>query len=271
VGLSTIQPSTPELDFGAEGLGESSLPQSMSFTNQGTVPVQILPAISSSCPSFLPRPLVPGAAPGLQVVIGNSLSVFNNTVSYLCDIDPVSNKSNFQIATDSCSGAVLAPSQSCGLSVVLKPQPGTPLAPALDYFLELNTLECTGTTTTNCEIDSGRFPVELKGNLPSPLRMNPGAGLDFPLQAKGETSAPLAITLFNDPNDPGAGPVNFTGNIVKGAFNEVDNCGISIAPGSTCNMSVTFTPQDIGFTRGSITVTYNAGQTQTISLRGTGE
>jgi hypothetical protein len=271
VGLSVIQPSTPELDFGAEALGESSLPQSMSFINQGTSPVQILPAISSSCPSFLPRPLVPGAAPGLQVVIGNSLSVFNNTISYLCDIDPVSNRPNFQITSDSCSGAVLAPSQSCGLSVVLTPQPGTPLAPALNYFLELNTLECTGSTATNCEIDSGRFPVELRGNLPSPLRMNPGAGVDFDLQPKGQTSIPLTITLFNDPNDPGAGPVNFTGNVVKGAFAETDNCGVSLAPGSSCTMSVTFTPQAVGFTRGSITITYNAGQIQTINLRGSGE
>jgi len=271
IGLSVVQPSTPELDFGAESLGESSLPQSLSFANQGTSPVQILSPAGTSCTSPLPRPLVPGAASGLQVVIGSSLSSFNSTITYLCDVDPVSSKANFQIVTDSCAGAVLAPLQSCDVSIVYAPQPGTPLSPALDYFLQLNTLQCTSTTTANCEIDSGRFPVELKANLPSPLRMSPGAGLDFGIEPKGQTSPPLTITLFNDPNDPSSSVINFTGNLLKGPFAERDNCGTSLAPGASCTMAVTFMPSSVGFNRGSITITYNNGQTQIINLRGTGQ
>jgi hypothetical protein len=151
------------------------------------------------------------------------------------------------------------------------PQPSTPLIPALDYFLELNTLQCTSSTTSNCEIDSGRFPVELTANPPSSLRMTPGAGLDFGNQAKGHVSAPLTITLFNDPSDPNTGTVNFTGNLVRGDYSETDNCGASLAPGSTCTMTITFTPRIVGFDPGSITITYTVGQTQTIHLRGTGQ
>jgi hypothetical protein len=276
LGFSAIVPSTPELDFGAEALNETSAPQLLSFTNQGTAPVQILPASNSPCVNpakgvlTLPRPLTTGEVAGLQVDTG-AITPNGSTINYNCDSDPASLKANFQILADNCSGTLLEPQTSCSLQVTFSPQPSTPLAPALDYFLELNTLQCTSTTTSNCEIDSGRFPVELTANLPSPLRMTPGAGLDFGLQAKGQSSTPLAITLFNDPSDPKAMTINFTGNLVKGDYTETDDCGTSLAPGSTCTLTVTFRPKSIGFDPGSITITYAVGQTQIVHLRGTGQ
>jgi hypothetical protein len=209
-----------------------------------------------------------GSVPGIQVVTG---AIGSPAISYVCDVDQTSQKPNFKIMSDSCSGVSLAPQQSCAVAVTFEPQPATPLTPALDYFLELSTLECTSTTTSNCEIDSGRFPVELKANTPSPLRMSPGAGLDFGNQPVGQTSAPLTITLFNDPADPNAQTITFTGNIVKGDYVETDNCGTSLAPGSSCTLSVTFRPKVVGFAQGSITITYTVGQTQTVYLRGTGQ
>jgi hypothetical protein len=178
---------------------------------------------------------------------------------------------NFQISADDCSGTLLAPQASCSLQITFAPQPSTPLSPALDYFLELNTVLCTGATTSNCEIDSGRFPVELTANLPSPLRMTPGAGLDFGVRSRGQAGAPLTITLFNDPKDPKAATVNFTGNLVKGDYTESDNCGASLPPGSSCTMTVNFQPKIVGFDPGTITITYTVGQTQTVHLRGTGQ
>jgi hypothetical protein len=207
---------------------------------------------------------------GLQVDTG-SIIPNGTTINYLCDSDLTSKLPNFQISADSCSGQLLQPLQSCSIQVTYVPQPTTALIPALDYFLELNTLECSGSTTSNCEIDSGRFPVELTANVPSPLRMTPGAGLDFGLQAKGQLSLPLTITFFNDPNDPLAGTVNFTGNLVKGDYFETDDCGTSLASGASCTLTITFKPKIIGFDSGSITVTYNGGQTQIIHLRGIGQ
>jgi hypothetical protein len=274
IGFSAIVPSTPELDFGAEALTETSAPQSLSFTNQGTAPVQILPALNSPCVNSgttvltLPRPPAPGLVAGLQVTTGN-ITRNGSTISYNCDSDLTSKEPNFRISADDCSGTLLAPLASCSLQVTYAPQPATALP--LDYFLELNTLECTSTTTANCEVDSGRFPVELTANLPSPLRMTPGAGLDFGIQTRGQAGVPLTITIFNDPNDPKAGTVNFTGNLVKGDYTEADNCGASLAPGASCTMTVTFHPKIVGFDPGTITVTYTVGQTQTIHLRGTGQ
>jgi hypothetical protein len=275
-GFSAIVPSTPEIDFGAEALTETSAPQVLSFSNQGMNPVQILPALSAPCVNpnggvhTLPRPLVAGAVAGLQVDTG-VITPNGSTINYYCDSDLTSKIANFQISGDSCSGQLLAPLASCSLTIAFAPQPSTPLVPALDYFLELNTLQCTGTTTSNCEIDAGRFPVELTANVPSPLRMTPGAGLDFGLQAKSQTSAPLTITLFNDPNDPHAATVNFTGNLVRGDYSETDNCAPSLAPGNSCTMNITFRPRIIGFDTGTIIITYSPAQIQIIHLRGTGQ
>jgi hypothetical protein len=278
-GFSAIIPSTPELDFGAEAVTETSAAQQLSFTNQGSSAVQILPALNSPCvnPAIgvltLLRPATPGEVAGLQVVTGVITPIPSSfTISYNCDSDLTSKQPNFQISADDCSGTLLAPRASCSLEIAFAPQPSTPLSPALDYFLELNTLQCTSTTTSNCEIDSGRFPVELKANLPSPLRMSPGAGLDFGSQAVGHSTAPLTITVFNDPKDPKSATINFTGNLLEGsAFAESDNCVGSLAPGSSCTFTITFTPKSVGFNSGTITVAYTVGQTQTIYLRGTGQ
>jgi hypothetical protein len=268
LGLSAIVASTPEVDFGAEAVSEASPPQLLSFSNQSVAPIQILPALSGPCLSPLPRPALPGVLPGLQVA--NTVAADVNTITYFCDTDLVSQLPNFQISADSCTGNVLAPQDSCSLQITFAPQPSTPLTPALDYFLQLNTLECTSNTTMNCEIDSGRFPVELKANVPSPLRMSPGAGLDFGFQQVGQLYPPLKITLFNDPNDPKPGTVNFTGNLASGDYIEKDDCGSSLASGSSCTLTITFNPKIVGFDKGSLTITYSVGQTQTIFLRGFG-
>jgi hypothetical protein len=165
---------------------------------------------------------------------------------------------------------------SCSLEITFAPQPSTALSPSLNYFLELNTLQCTSTTTSNCEIDAGRFPVELTANLPSPLRMTPAAAFYFGAQKKGTASTPMSITIFNDPKDPKAGTVSFTGNVVSGDYTETDNCAPSLAPGSSCTMTVTFLPKVVGLDPGNITITYTIptyppGQTQMVHLWGTGQ
>ncbi len=283
-GFSAIVPATPELDFGAEAPGESSESQALSFTNQGANPVQILPALSSTCMNpikgslTLIRPLTPGEISGLQVDSAITADAAQETIQYSCDSDLTSEKPNFQISADGCSGTLLTPQSSCSLQITFVPQPSTSLVSGLDYFVELNTLQCSSSVTSNCEIDSGRFPVELKANSASPLRMTPAAGLAFGTVPAGETGSPLTVTLFNDPKDPNAGTVNFTGSILQGsAFAETDNCAGSLAPGGSCTFTVTFTPLKGGYvyTSGAITIGLTVGQnppmTQIIYLRGTGE
>ncbi len=275
-GMSAVVPSTPEVDFGAEAPGESSGPQTLSFINQGASPVQILPALNSPCVNpatgviTLVRPPAPGLISGLQVDTGNIVQN-GTTINYNCDSDLTSQKPNFQISGDNCSGTLLLPQTSCTLQITFVPQPSTSLTSGLDYFLQLNTQQCNSTTTSDCEIDSGRFPVELTANQTSPLRMSPGAGLDFGLQPRGQASTPLTITIHNDAKDPHAGTVNLTGNSVRGDYMETDNCVGALPPGASCTINVTFQPKVVGFDPGTITITYAVQQTQTIHLRGIGQ
>ncbi len=290
-GASAIQASTPELDFGAEAVSQSSLPQTLTFTNKSTNTVQILtsaPCVNppGSGPKTLPRPLqMSSPVGGLQVVgngngsLGNISANFGfDTITYSCDSDPGTSLPNFQISADTCSGALLPPQAYCTLQVSFVPQPNTPLGSGLDYFLQLNTVQCTDAVTSDCEIDSGRFPVELKSNPPSPLRMNPAAGLDFGTQPFGDPTfvpTPLKITLLNDPDDPNSATVNFVGKVVvNGAdFSETDDCPFSLAPGASCTIVITFNPRGQGFRQGTITINYTpepTGFPQTIYLRGMG-
>jgi hypothetical protein len=288
--LSMLAPSTPELDFGAEAVGESSMAQALAFTNQGVNPVQILSAANAPCtyapsnmPSKLPRPLInDGAAAGIQIARtdpqGATISADqgDSTVEYSCDADSQSNLPNFPISLNTCLGRVLAPQQSCTLQVTFVPQPGTDLNGVsnnvgLDYFLELNTLQCTSPSSSDCEIDAGRFPVEIRANPPSPLRMSPAAGLTFASQTKGTSSNPLTVTLYNDPANPNAGTVNFIGKLVTGDYTETDTCPFMLESGQSCTLTIIFTPTVTGSDPGTITLGYNNAQIQTIFLRGSGK
>jgi hypothetical protein len=283
-GVSAVQPSTAELDFGAEALSQGSLPQSLSFTNHSGQPVQILGSTPCVNPSgnggnTLPHPLQSNSSvAGLQVVSNDVFSITPNgagSINYRCDRDATSTLPNFQISADSCTGSLLASQASCSLQVVYAPQPNTTLTSGLDYFLELNTVQCAGGVTTDCEIDGGRFPVELRANPPSPLRMSPAAGLDFGNQLVGSTTAAQTITLFNDPADPNSATVNFVGKVVKtGNYVETDDCPFSLAPGGICTLTVTFTPKAVGFAPGTLTINYTpepGGVPQIVRLRGTGQ
>src|SRR5262249_15961832 len=119
VGLSAVVPSTPELDFGSEALGEGSAPQALTLTNQGTAPVQILPALNSRCVNpagggvlTLQRPPSPGTVAGVEVDTGNILPN-GSTINYNCDSDLTSQLANFQISNDNCSGTLLLPMDFC--------------------------------------------------------------------------------------------------------------------------------------------------------------
>lgn len=284
-GLSYVQPSVKEIDFGAEAVGEASEPQLLSLTNQSAYPVQIVGPRTSPCrysniPFPLPLPIINnGAVAGLQVVISPAYSSGPPAVvRYTCDADQVTEAPDFQISSDTCTGANLLPGATCSVEISFIAQPEYPTFGAgLDYFLQLNTLQCSPSgAASDCEIDSGRFPVEIKANGFSPLRMTPAAGLDFGVVPSGKTTAAQTVTLFNDPSDPHSATVTFSGKfVVSGNYTETDDCPISFAPGSACTITVTSKPST-GFNQGSVKIIYTLGSNtlgnpQFVYLRGTGQ
>jgi hypothetical protein len=105
--------------------------------------------------------------------------------------------------------------------------------------------------------------------------------LDFGSEKKGSTSSPLTITLVNDQSLASPLTVAFVGRIsTQGNYAETDDCPATLAPGSSCTLSVTFTPTGVGFESGKLTIDYTqetsggvitTGNPQYVYLRGTGQ
>jgi len=203
------------------------------------------------------------------------------TITYNCDSDPGTLQPNFQISSDTCTGATLASQSGCSIQIAYVPQANTIIpSGGLDSFgaEHIAMLACRKLSLRiqPCEIDSGRFPVELKANGPSTLRMSPSAGLDFAPQKKGTTSAPQTVTLLNDPNLTTTQTVTFVGKIqVSGSYSESDDCPVTLDPGSSCTVTVVFKPSGVGFAKGQLTINYtpqlNGSFQQFVYLRGTGQ
>jgi hypothetical protein len=239
------------------------VPQTVSFTNQGQTAVSIHPALKQTCNYPYVYPPAPGVVPGLQVVYLEGQGGIPPLGA--CDLDGTTGKPNFPIVSDDCSGKLLMPQDSCEINIAFSPQAlAEPVSFYFDnYFLELN---------TQGEPDSGRFPVELKANQPSVLRMSPAAGIAFGAQPVGTTSAAQTITLSNSSTNAAASFATafFSSNT---DYVQTNNCGTSLAPGASCTISVTFTPNHTGYDAAKITITTDAasGAQQFIYLRGTGQ
>ena len=254
-GLSAIEPVEAQLGFSAIAQGQTSPQQILTLVNSSASPVTILPAVSgTTCvPGPITVPRAPGAVPGLQIVTQGSLVL---PATYACDLDSVSGLPNFPISSDNCTGVTLGPGKSCTFEVTFTPQPGIANANDLttndsDYFIQLSTLQCAGAVTSSCEIDSGRFPIDIKWNNQSPLRISPSGGFDFGIQVIG-TDTVQSFTVQNDATDPAfITPTNPSGTTVEivgistsasSGFSQTNTCGSSLAPGANCTITVIFHP-----------------------------
>jgi hypothetical protein len=107
------------------------------------------------------------------------------------------------------------------------------------------------------------FPPYLPDN-GSQISVSPTA-LGFGSVATGAASTPQAVTVTNSGSAAAA-----VGTIAtSGDFSQTDNCGGSIAAGSSCTATVTFRPTAAGSRTGTLTVTA-AGVTSSVPLSGTG-
>ncbi len=86
-------------------------------------------------------------------------------------------------------------------------------------------------------------------------------------QAVDVTSPASAITLRN----MGSTAMSITNIAATGDFAETNDCGVTLAAGASCTISVTLTPTIAGARTGAATVTHNGSNSPfAISLSGTG-
>jgi hypothetical protein len=106
----------------------------------------------------------------------------------------------------------------------------------------------------------------LKGTPAVPDDSVSTASLDFGSLTLGATSAARGVQLNNTGNTTLAiSQVSASGN-----YSATQNCGFSVALGSSCSIAVTFTPENINANPGLLSIVTSAG-TQTVTLTGIGQ
>ncbi|MGD1101618.1 MAG: FG-GAP-like repeat-containing protein, partial [Terriglobia bacterium] len=93
------------------------------------------------------------------------------------------------------------------------------------------------------------------------------AKLDFGGQGVGTTSAPATVTISN----PSGAPLAISGATASDAFSVANDCPATLAPGSSCALSVFFSPTASGDASGVLTISDNAsGNSQKVPVHGIG-
>ena len=117
--------------------------------------------------------------------------------------------------------------------------------------------------------DSGGTLVSLL--LQTPIVSLSNVSLTFASQLLGTSSASQTVTLSN----PSGLALRISSIALTGAdgsdFSQSNTCASGLPPGGTCQITVTFTPQQVGPRTASVTITDNAaGSPHAIALSGTG-
>ncbi len=136
------------------------------------------------------------------------------------------NASDYSISADACSNAVLAPAQTCTLSLVFSPVNIGPCSAALAIGI------------------IGALPeqVYLTGQGVAPtagITVSPSA-LNFVGVPAHTTSAPQIVKVANTSSTAEALEISIGSNEVP--FTETSNCGASLAAGQSCQVSVVYRP-----------------------------
>ncbi len=105
-------------------------------------------------------------------------------------------------------------------------------------------------------------------NLQAPSATPSARNVTFGTQAVGTMSAPTQLTLTNS----GSAALHLSTFTTAGDFAATNNCGVVLAFGKSCTISITFTPTATGQRTGTLTIVDNASNSpQKITLSGTGD
>lgn len=165
--------------------------------------------------------------------------------------------------TTTCA-TTLAPSASCTVSITFQPATAGNLTASLDITDDAGNspqsvaLSGTGTTGGGGSVSATLSP----------------SSLNFGTVAVGSTSGTQTATLKNT----GSGTLTISsGGVTIGganpsAFGGTTTCGTSLSAGSTCTVSISFTPSAAGSFSATLSIADNAtGSPQTVALTGTGQ
>jgi hypothetical protein len=118
--------------------------------------------------------------------------------------------------------------------------------------------------------NSGNSVVVVLTGVGTAVGLSP-ASLSFPSQSVGSGGTPQTVTLSN----LGSRPINLWQMALRGTnaadFSKSSTCGSTLAAGSSCGITVTFTPSAAGTRSASLLISDDGGGSpQSVSLSGTG-
>ena len=221
---------------------DSSSPQIVNLSGTGT------------SVTLTPNPLV--FTPLLTSKSHSLSATLTNNASATLDISSVVTSGDFT-STNTCGGSV-APGGQCTIRVVF-----TPSATGTRF----------GTVTVTDSDGSSPQILNLTG-VGTTLTVSPRK-LSFGSQSVGTVSAPKTFTLTNN----GSAALEISNVAVVGKYTQVipdysqsNTCGTSLGAGSSCTVTVEFTPQIPGSIVGSIAIVNSESDTSPliVSLSGTG-
>jgi sugar lactone lactonase YvrE len=165
------------------------------------------------------------------------------------------------VLSASSSPGTLAAGASCVYSVSFSPTTTGPISGSL--VLTDNSLNATNPYA----VQSITLNGTATGQAQVPVATLSATSLTFASQTDGTTSSAQTLTLTNS----GTAALAITSITTSGDFAQTDTCGMSVAVGAKCTISVTFTPTVAGTRTGTLTIADNAsGSPQPVVLSGTG-
>ena len=215
---------------------------SLALTGTGTTPITISPV-----PVAFGSVGVGLASAGKLLTLQNNESIPVNIAS----IAPPTGDFVLQetATTKTTCGAVMAPSSSCTISLVMTPKVGGP---------RTGSIVITDNSTTSPHV------IALTGTGINAVTASVSA-LTFASQKVNTTSISKQVILTNHQIVPVTMNMAVTGN-----FAATDSCGGVIPALATCVASVTFTPLATGTLTGALSVASPGGADRKVTLSGTG-
>jgi len=231
-------------------------PQSVNLTGSATGGPATNPL------TFLPASLNFGAI-AMGATKSGSVQMTNNSASSLTILG-LAASGEYSVAPSGATpctvGSVLKAGKKCGFTVTLSPTSGG---------------SALGSVTVVDNAASGPTvqAYNLSGVVYWPIALTP-ANLSFAATSVGNTSAALQVTVTNH----NSSATTLTSFVASGDFAVVSSgatpcvVGMSLNPGGTCTLGVTFSPTVTGTITGALTVMHNAPHSpQVVALKGIGQ
>jgi hypothetical protein len=206
----------------------------------------VAPTLSASALSF--QPLMVGQASLPQTLVLTNPDSRPQAVSSI----QISGSSAFQQSSN--CGSTLAAGASCEIDVSVAPTSAGPLSGQLTATLASGAASATLTGSAEPGLVAPGFSASALTFSPSQVGVSAGSRT-VTLKNNDSRSQPVSSILFNPANS---------------AFTKTTTCGASLAPGATCDITVSFTPAVVGPAETQLTAALGSGSVSA-TVSGSGE